>query len=135
MKHVTLMIVFGALVVMAGSSTGPRPVEARNNYSKEFKAKYVGEAKTDAEKKLAAAIKTVKCFVCHDPNRRNAQGKKSKKFRNPYGQALAKLLPKKCKNKKLINDALDQLAAKKPAGKNITYGDRLKKGDLPFAGK
>ena len=71
---------------------GVRTVQARPTYSKAFLEKYVGEEKSDTQKALAAEIKRVKkCNVCHDP-RKNEEGKASKKNRNPFGQALSKLL-------------------------------------------
>ena len=136
MNKLTLTIVCGALALGACVSLLGRPVSARPQYSKAFLKKYVGDEETASQMKLAAAIKKVKkCNVCHDPNKKTDKGKSSKKFRNPYGEALAKLLPKKCKDKKIINDALDKVAAKKPEGKDVTYGGRLKKGELPHFGK
>ncbi len=113
----------------------PAPVEAYNDFYKVFKAKYVGDEATPQQKKLAAAIKQVKkCNVCHDPRKIN--GKVSKKNRNPYGQALAKLLTKKDKKAiDKIKKALDKVAQQKAPSGDKTFGERLAAGELPVVVK
>ena len=137
MKKLTLTIVCGAIVLGACFSLISRPANARSQYSKEFMKKYVGDEETDAQKNLAAAIKKVKkCNVCHDPNQKTEEGKSSKKFRNPYGEELAKLLTKKDKKDKArINKSLETVAAKKSVGGDATYGNLIEKGELPYSAK
>ena len=122
------MIAFGILV---GWVT--EPADGRSEFSKAWQKKYVGTKSNDVQKKLAKAVTAVKkCNVCHDP--RKIGGKISKKNRNAYGKALAKLLTKKDKkNTKKINDALAKVE-KMRAGKDKktpTFGALLKSGKLP----
>ena len=122
------LMVFGFLTVCV---TGR--VDGRSEYSKAWQKKYVGDKKTNVQKKLAAAVtKVKKCNVCHDP--RKIDGKISKKNRNDYGKALGKLLTKKDKkNTKKINDALtkvEKMGADKKK-KLPSFGALLKAGKLP----
>lgn len=126
MKKVCLFVLFGmttaAIVMPAQSAFGVA------GFRKEFEAKYVKkEPTTDAEKNLLAAVKKVKCNVCH-------VGKK-KKDRNAYGVALSKELTKKDgKNKEKIQAALDKVAGLKADPNDPgspTFGQRIEQGLLP----
>lgn len=106
-------------------------------FQKQFLALYVD--KNDNKEFVTLVKKQAKCFVCHDAVRLNDKGKLSKKFRNPYGQQLSKLLDKKTdkKNIEKIRKAMGQVAkmkadpkAKKDS-KGPTFGDRIKLGKLP----
>ena len=98
------LMVFAFLTVCATER-----VDGRSEYAKAWQKKYVGDKKSDVQKKLAAAVtKVKKCNVCHDP--RKIDGKISKKNRNDYGKALGKLLTKKDKkHTKKITDALPKV--------------------------
>ena len=126
------LIAFGFLVGWVAD-----PVDGRSEFSKAWQKKYVGDKSSDVQKKLAKAVTAVKkCNVCHDP--RKIGGKISKKNRNAYGKALAKLLTKKDKkNTKKINAAFTKVA-KLRSGKDKklpTYGALLKSGKLPVVVK
>ena len=118
-----------AAAILVGGSRG---AHAYNQFYKEFYKKYVGDKSTPAQKRLDATIKKVKkCNVCHDPRKIN--GKASKKNRNPFGQALAKLLSKKDKkNVEKIQKALDTVAKQKAPGSDKTFGELLEAGEMPF---
>ena len=109
------------LAVVAGSAT--RPAFAIKQFSDEFKAVYVQEGTP-----LAAAVETAKCNVCHKG--------KSKKDRNAYGEALAKLLDKKedKDNVEKIREALATVAKESsdPANADApTFGALIEAGKLP----
>jgi len=90
-------------------------------FAKQFNAMYV-EGNDDAD--FVAAVKEAKCNVCHKG--------KSKKMRNPYGEALDKLLDKKkdAKDVEAIQAALKKVAEQKsPSGE--TFGELIKAGKLP----
>ena len=77
---------------------------------------------------LAAEVETAKCNVCHKG--------KSKKDRNVYGEALAKLLDKKedKDNKDKIRQALETVAkeSSNPADASApTFGGLIEQGKLP----
>ena len=56
---------------------------------------------------------------------------KSKKFRNPYGMELAKVLGKNEKDEKVVVEALQKVAEKQSCVEKKTYGDLIKEGKLP----
>ena len=104
-----------------------------------FEARYIGEEpSTDAQKSIAATVKTTKCYVCH------VKGEK-KKVRNAYGDALSKLLDKdnfKAARRTAmpketaaeVQAALEKVEAMKvdpKADDSPTWGDLLKAGKLP----
>ena len=108
-------------------------------FRKGFEARYVGdEPSTDAQKSIAAAVETTKCWVCH------VKGQ-NKKVRNAYGDALSKLLDKdnfKASRREAEPDkamaevqaALEKVEAMKVDPKmdaSPTFGDLLKAGKLP----
>ncbi|QDV72625.1 hypothetical protein [Botrimarina mediterranea] len=110
-----------ALMVVAGVIA---PAVAFPPFQKQFLAKYA-DGTDEAFTKLAKG--DAKCFVCH-------QGK-SKKNRNPYGQALAELIGKKDqKDTDKIVAALEEVA-KKPSNpkdsKSPTFGELIEEGKLP----
>ena len=124
-------LVAGAAVALACVGSA-REAFAIKQFGEEFKAVYVKPDSTDpADKALVAAVETAKCNVCHEGS--------SKKDRNAYGEALAKLLDKKedAKNVEKIKKALEEVAAlpSDPAkADSPTFGALLKEGKLP-AGK
>ena len=131
MRHLkSLAVWFLASAFIWGSWLGS-PASAYNDFYKVFKKKYVGDESTPEQMKLAAAIKKVKkCNVCHDPRKIN--GKASKKNRNAYGEALAKLLTKKDKkNIEKIEKALAEVEKEKAPNSDKTFGDKLAAGELP----
>jgi hypothetical protein len=103
-------------------STG-REAFAIKQFADEFKELYVKDGSP-----LAAEVETAKCNVCHKG--------KSKKDRNAYGEALAKLLDKKedKDNKDKIRQALEAVAkeSSNPADASApTFGALIDQGKLP----
>jgi hypothetical protein len=123
MTHTSLsfrLAVFGLGAVVALSAGEAFAIK---QFFDEFKEMYVKEGSP-----LAAEVETAKCNVCHKG--------KSKKDRNAYGEALAKLLDKKedKKNVKKIRQALETVAAESsdPADAAApTFGDLIAAGKLP----
>ena len=114
-----LAVVSAALVLGLGS----REAFAIKQFADEFKAVYVKDGTP-----LAAAVESAKCNVCHKG--------KSKKDRNAYGEALAKLLDKKDDkdNKDKIRQALETVAkeSSNPADASApTFGALIEQGKLP----
>lgn len=114
-----LAVVSAALVLGLGS----REALAIKQFADEFKAVYVKDGTP-----LAAAVESAKCNVCHKG--------KSKKDRNAYGEALAKLLDKKDdkENKDKIRQALETVAkeSSNPADASApTFGALIEQGKLP----
>ena len=70
-------------------------------------------------------VKKTKCNVCHEKTQ------KSKKFRNPYGMELSKLLEKNEKDEDTVIAALKKAEEKKSCVEGKTYGDLIKDGKLP----
>jgi len=100
-----------------------REAFAIKQFADEFKAVYVKDGTP-----LAAEVETAKCNVCHKG--------KSKKDRNAYGEALAKLLDKKVDkdNKDKIREALATVAkeSSNPADASApTFGALIDEGKLP----
>jgi predicted adenine nucleotide alpha hydrolase (AANH) superfamily ATPase len=131
----TRTILFCLIAAVVAMVFGRLPsAQAFPQFFKVFEEKYVGDKSTDAQKSLAVHIERVKkCTVCHDP-RKDEDGKVSKKKRNPYGEALAKLLTKDDKkDTKKITTSLTTVEQQKAAesAKKI-YGELLKEGKLPF---
>lgn len=109
------------IVVGIGMAASAGQAFAIKQFADEFKAMYVEDGTP-----LAAEVDKAKCNVCH-------MGK-SKKDRNAYGEALAKLLDKKedKDNKEKIRQALQTVAAQPSAGAGSpTFGDLIKEGKLP----
>ena len=115
------VLVGAGVALFAG---GPvREAYAIKQFADEFKAVYVKDGTP-----LAAAVEEAKCNVCHVG--------KSKKDRNAYGEALAKLLDKKedKDNKDKIRQALETVAkeSSKPADAAApTFGALIEQGKLP----
>ena len=110
-----------ALALAIGASA--QEAFAIKQFSDEFKAAYVKEGTP-----LAAEVETAKCNVCHKGS--------SKKDRNAYGEALAKLLDKKedKDNKDKIRQALETVAkeSSNPADASApTFGALIEQGKLP----
>lgn len=110
MKKAVVWSGCGALVLsLLVGSAGAFP-----QFKKEFDAMYPNQAENSG---------TLKCNLCH--------AGESKKMRNPYGQALDKLLSKDdTKNADKIREALKAVEPEKaPSGE--TFGDRIKAGKAP----
>jgi len=115
------VLVGAGVALCAGASV--REAYAIKQFADEFKAVYVKDGTP-----LAAAVEEAKCNVCHVG--------KSKKDRNAYGEALAKLLDKKedAKNVEKIRKALEDVAAQSsdPAKADApTFGQLIAEGKLP----
>lgn len=132
MKRIVLCLV----AVVAASSISVQSALAVKAFGEGFAERYnLVEPTTDAEKSLAAAVKEAKCMLCH--------GEKSKKIRNEYGQALAKLLDKSefgAKRRKdepeavqkELFEAFDKVAKEKSKS-GQTFGEKIAEGKLPAA--
>lgn len=115
--------VIAAAVLILGSG---RPASAYTEFRKEFIAKYVKKDSSDAkDKAFAEACDKAKCNICHEG--------KTKKSRNPYGQALDKLLSEDDKEDAAkIKQSLEKVAAMKAKkDAKATFGELLKAGKLP----
>jgi hypothetical protein len=109
-------------VVLAVASQA-REAFAIKQFSDQFKEVYVKEGTP-----LAAEVEAAKCNVCHKG--------KSKKDRNAYGEALAKLLDKKedKTNVEKIREALATVAKESSDPSNPsapTFGALIEGGKLP----
>jgi len=127
-KKLSVLALAVAVSLVIGLTGSPQFAQARPTYKKEFDGLYVKkEPSTPEEKALAGAASTAKCNICHI-------GEK-KKERNPYGQALAKLLTKEdAKDVPKIQESIKKIEAEKSDGSNPsspTFGDLLKQGKLP----
>ena len=133
MKKIGALLITCFVVAVALSMVRVDTAQARSTYAKAFKAKYIGEEETDAQKTLAAEVTRVKtCNVCHDP-RPGESGKPDKKNRNPYGQTLAKLLSEKDqKDQDKATKMLAKIEAEKVKDAKKTFGELLKSGKVPF---
>ena len=130
MKKVCLTLCCAMLAIGVLGSIRPNTASAFPEFKKEFDKKYIGDESNDAQKSIAAAVKSAKCNVCHDPAK-GADGKVSKKNRNAYGEALHKFIGKKDKKDTAkILDALTKAEAMKN-GDGPTFGELLKAGKLP----
>lgn len=134
----TRMFTWLLLVVFVVSTTATTAL-AIPAFRTEFETYYkVKEPGTDAEKALAEKVAVAKCNVCH------VDGEK-KSVNNLYGNKLAELLDKEnfslTRRKEEpeevqaeIRAALDKVAAMKEADEaDATFGERIEKGELPFA--
>lgn len=95
-------------------------------FFKAFVGKYVDDSSDEEWTKLVK--KEAKCFVCH-------QGKKSKKNKNAYGEALGEFITKKDqKDTDKILEALEKVAEMHTDAdddKSPTYGELIAEGKLP----
>jgi hypothetical protein len=128
-KSVAVSVAVLALAV-AWLNLSARPAGAVKAFKDQFGAKYVKpDSKDPNDAALAQAFQQTGCNVCH--------AGESKKHRNPYGQALEKLLSKRdAKDTKKIQAALDKASAVKsnPSDpKSPTFGEIIAKGKLPAA--
>ena len=117
-----LMKVLMVTGVVAGLAMGfSGTVEARMPYKKQFEALYPDVVKANGKDGA------VTCNVCHE-----AGEGKTKKDRNNYGQALAKILGgKEEKDLAKVKEALTKTEKEKSAVEDKTFGDLLKEGKLP----
>lgn len=103
-------------------------------FQKQFWNKYLGD---QADPEFVQLVKKkVKCNLCHDPTKRTPEGRKSKKFRNEYGEELSKLLDRKedKKNTEKIVKALEtvaQINVDKDDPQSPTFGQLIAQGKLP----
>lgn len=106
-----------ALIAVVGLfAAAPQKVEARAQYGKAF---------TDKYESLKEKYDEVKCGMCHGDKGMN------KKVRSDYAKAFGKALGEKnVKDVEKLKEALAK-AAEAKNGENGTYGDLLKKGELP----
>ena len=121
MKKLCVLAVCAVAVVGFAHSSA----DAIPPFQKVFYAEYLDNS-DNAE--FVAAVKEVKCNLCHDPD------SKSKKDRNPYGDALSKLLDKKedkDNTEKVVASLKTVSEAKSPSG--ATFGELIKSGKLPGA--
>jgi len=99
-------------------------------FRNEFRKRYVKEDSEDPkDKAFAALVEKAGCNVCHLGDDRTK--------RNPYGQALDKLLDRKTdvRDKDKIQKALEAVEKEKVDPndpKSVTFGERIKKGELPY---
>lgn len=123
MRHKSRLACVLGLGVALAAGASASPAFAIKQFFDEFKAVYVKDGSP-----LAAAVETAKCNVCHKGS--------SKKDRNAYGEALAKLLDKKedKDNKDKIRQALETVAKESsdPSQADApTFGDLIAAGKLP----
>ena len=123
MPRPNLSFRIAALTAALVLGSASREAFAIKQFSDEFKAVYVKDGSP-----LAAEVEAAKCNVCHKG--------KSKKDRNVYGEALAKLLDKKedKDNKDKIRQALEAVAkeSSNPAdAAALTFGALIEQGKLP----
>lgn len=96
----------------------------------EFKKRYVKQDSQDPkDKAFAELVEKAACNVCHLGD--------DKTKRNPYGQALDKLLDRKtdARDKDKIQKALETVEEEKldpKDPKSVTFGERIKRGELPY---
>ena len=90
----------------------------------------------DTSEEFKTVVKKAKCGLCHDDTKKKEDGTANRKFRNPYGEALDKLLSKDDKkNKEKIRASLEKVAGEKAAGSDETFGERIKNEQLPYVVK
>jgi hypothetical protein len=123
MPRSSTLVRIAAVGLVFTLTTSAREALAIKQFSDQFKEVYVKEGTP-----LAAEVETAKCNVCHKG--------KSKKDRNAYGEALAKLLDKKedKDNVEKIRDALATVAKESsdPASPDApTFGALIEAGKLP----
>lgn len=123
MTRTSLCFRLAVLTAAFGLGSAAREAFAIKQFADEFKAVYVKDGSP-----LAAEVEAAKCNVCHKG--------KSKKDRNVYGEALAKLLDKKedKDNKDKIRQALETVAkeSSNPADASApTFGALIEQGKLP----
>lgn len=129
-RNLNLMVPLAvSALVLAVVSTA----EALPQIDKEFKAKYVTP---NPDTPFAKAAAEAKCNVCH------VDGEK-KTVRNPFGQALGKLIGEGIKDQfkqdapaaqKRTQDALEKVAQQPSGGKDSpTFGALIAQGKLPGA--
>jgi hypothetical protein len=121
MRKLALVMFFAVVAVVISV----RPAHAIMQFQKEWIKLYVGD---DKDSDFAKEVKKAGCFICH-------QGK-LRKHHNPYGIHLVDLLDKKAdmKNPEKIIEAIKKIEPlHSVAGddKSPTYGELIKKGELP----
>jgi len=123
MSRSSMLVRIAPVCLVIAVAASPREAVAIKQFSDQFKEVYVKEGTP-----LAAEVETAKCNVCHKG--------KNKKDRNPYGEALAKLLDKKedKDNVEKIRAALATVAKESsdPANPDAaTFGALIEEGKLP----
>lgn len=121
-----LAMLFGCLAILA------TPVMATSEFSKHWKAEYLGD---DADPDFKRTGRKAGCYVCH------VKGEDKKEVRNEYGNAVHKFLKAKdfpkdwCKEnpeeakKKVLAGIKKANEMKSKDGK--TFGEKLKNNELP----
>lgn len=103
---------------------------AVTQFRAEFIKRYVKRESNDSkDKAFAELVDQAGCNICHLSDDRTK--------RNPYGQALDKLLDRKtdARNKEKIQKALETVEKQKANPddpKSQTFGERIKAGQLPY---
>ncbi len=121
-----LVVLFAMLVFVS-------PAFAIDEFSKQWKAHYVGEG---ASEDFVAAVKAAGCNVCHVKG-----GKKTE--RNEYGKAVKEFLDKKDFPKDFIKENPEKVkemivaglekAGEKKSSDGKTFAEKIKAGMLPAA--
>lgn len=123
MSRRSLVVRFAVYGVVLAVASQAREAFAIKQFADQFKEVYVKEGTP-----LAAEVEAAKCNVCHKG--------KSKKDRNAYGEALAKLLDKKAdkENVEKIREALAAVGKESSDPSNPsapTFGALIEEGKLP----
>lgn len=118
MKKLIVTFSAGMVALVAVVGLEINSAQAIPPFKKEWDAMYVKDGSP-----LAKAAGEAKCNVCHDKN------SMSKKDRNAYGEALAKILKKTEKDPDKIREAIKKVEAEKVG--DTTYGDLINGGKLP----
>ena len=123
-RRIVISIAFLALV-----GTSIQQVNAFPQFNGGFKRLYLNDNTPEEFKKK---VTKAKCTICHDETKKTDKGKPDRKFRNPYGQALEKLLTKKDKkDKEKIRKSLEKVEEEKVPDSDETFGERIKNHQLP----
>jgi len=118
------------ILVTVGIAFQAATVSAVTQFRNEFFKRYVKQdSKDPKDKAFAELVEKAGCNVCHLGD--------DKEKRNPYGQALDKLLDRKtdARDKEKIQKALEAVEKEKldpKDPKSVTFGERIKKGELPY---
>lgn len=109
-----LIAVAVAGLMFASAFSGGANGQAK--YKSEFQKKYTSVAENHK----------IDCYTCHI----KGEGK-TKKDRNEYGKALAKVIAKKEKDSEKIKEALKKVESEKRPSDGKTWGEILNAGELP----
>ncbi len=121
MKKFVVTLTAGMVALVAWMGVHSGTASAIPPFKKEWDAVYAKDGTP-----LAKAASEAKCNVCHKANAL------SKKERNPYGEALAKILKKTEKDPEKIREAIKKIEAEKAGA--ATFGELISAGKLPADG-